>query len=352
MKSIAISLVTIFALSPALAIAQTSDDVILELLRSLEGPAVTTQVTSTAAAASASMNAPKPTAVATTSTTVQSEPLMPFNLFNVDGNVVKPDPNVVAMKSALDTLIAQLAALTSSKTQAPPVPAATSTVATTTQEVPAEPVAPPRFIFKKDLKQGSRGEEVNQLQSLLIARKMLFGEPTGYFGILTKTALITFQEELGLPGVGTVGPKTRAILNALPAQRFTPEPPAVTYFGTPSVPRISSSTSMSMNALSTVGTSTPEMGTSTPMFDYFAPPVSVSMSLLPTEAPLGGSTAITWLSQNAETCVASDGWEGSKATLGAARIEPLQFSMNFVLTCTGPGGIASTSALVVVGDEQ
>ncbi len=346
MRRIAATLIALIACAPFVAVAQTSDDVILDLLRSLEGPVGTTASISATAAASAALSVEKPVLVvqqpASTSIPQQSAIMNSFTLFNVDGNAPRPDPNVLAMRSALDALVAQLAALTASKTQAPPVPAATTTEATTTAEVVPPP--PQRAMFKKDLKQGSRGDEVKQLQELLIARGYLFGEATGYFGILTRTALITFQEERGLPGVGTVGPKTRALLNTLPLERMSVVPPPLT-LGLPAIPFISSSTSAVFNASSTDASSTP-------MFDSFAAPVSVSMSLLPTEAPVGGSTAITWISQNATSCDASDGWSGSKPTLGAARIEPLQFSLNFVITCTGPGGIASTSALVVVGGEQ
>ncbi len=344
MKKTAVSLLVALAFVPVIVGAQTSDDVILDLLRSLEGPPVSITIAATTSATTVvPQTSPLKTTPTPTNPIVQIMP--PLQLFSIDGNQQKPDPNVAVMKNILQLLVAQHAALTASTAQAPPV-ATTSPIATSTEEAP-----PARFLFKKDLRQGSRGPEVIELQKLLIARKLLFGEPTAFFGILTKTALITFQEELGLPGVGTVGPKTREILNALPADRFTTEPPVVSFFGTPSVAKISSSTSAALTASST-GTSTPSTGTSSPMFDFFAPPVSVSMSLLPSEAPVGGSTAVTWISQNATSCVASDGWDGPKPTLGAARIEPLQFSLNFVITCTGPGGIASTSALVVVGGEE
>ncbi len=345
MKKIATLFLMLGIFLPLGVSAQSSEQVLAELMDLLAGKSTVPAPSPASVSASSTMPAAAAASQAKTSTTAEPAVLPPFYLFDIDGNKPKVDPNIAAMQSAVNSLMLQLAAITSA------MPAVATSTATTTPATTSAPVAPPRFVFKKDLKLGSRGAEVKELQLILIARKLLFGEPTGYFGILTQTALVTFQEELGLPGVGTVGPKTRAVLNALPAERFTSEPPALYPFGVPSTPRISSSTSMSF-ASSTTGSSTIPVGSSTPMFDYFAPPVSVTMTLLPTEAPVGGSTAVTWIAENATSCEASDGWSGMKSTIGAARIEPLQFSLNFVLTCTGPGGIASTTALVVVGDEQ
>ncbi len=330
MRITILTLIIASAFVPFAVSAQTADNVIFDLLSSLDGPVVKTTLVAT-------NTPPKVTAPkAPVQTTPTQEVLLPFHLFSVDGNEPKADPAIAGLQATLQALVAQFAALSSVGVATP----ATTTVATTT-----ETAAPPKNLFTKDLKVGSRGEEVTALQLFLIARGLLFGDATGYFGILTKTAVTTFQSENGLPAVGNVGPMTRAILNLLPPpeERMMSTPPQ-TVFGTQAVPYISSSTSSTMNATST--------GTSTPLFDAYAPPVSVSISILPAEAPVGGSVAVTWLSQNATGCVASDGWEGQKATLGAARIEPLQFSLNFVITCTGPGGVASTSALVIVGAEQ
>jgi hypothetical protein len=77
----------------------------------------------------------------------------------------------------------------------------------------------------------------------------------------------------------------------------------------------------------------------------------VSLSLLPARVGIGGSVSLTWLTQNATSCEGSDGWSGPKPTLGAAVVEPLSFSLTFVLTCRGPQGVASTSATVTVIEE-
>lgn len=69
------------------------------------------------------------------------------------------------------------------------------------------------FIFLKDLKFGDRGGDVTELQKILIIQGFLGGEATGYFGAMTRTALIKWQVANGLPGTGFFGPMSRAKLN-------------------------------------------------------------------------------------------------------------------------------------------
>jgi len=88
------------------------------------------------------------------------------------------------------------------------------------------------FEFKSDLVLGSRGEEVRELQKCLARDVEIYpgGEITGYFGKLTKTAVIRFQEKYasviltphGLRrGTGRVGQSTRKKLNELCARVST-----------------------------------------------------------------------------------------------------------------------------------
>ena len=66
------------------------------------------------------------------------------------------------------------------------------------------------YLFTKDLKTGSRGMDVTALQNLLGV-----SPATGYFGELTKAAVIKYQMNRGIsPATGYVGAKTRASLNA------------------------------------------------------------------------------------------------------------------------------------------
>ncbi len=74
----------------------------------------------------------------------------------------------------------------------------------------AAPVSTSGYTFAKDLTVGSRGADVTALQNMLGVTPA-----TGYFGSLTKAALIKFQLSKGItPAAGYFGPKTRGIVNA------------------------------------------------------------------------------------------------------------------------------------------
>ena len=63
---------------------------------------------------------------------------------------------------------------------------------------------------------GMRGEEVKKLQLVLIEQGFLAsGLGTGYFGQLTKSAVVKFQMKHGLPGTGFFGPMSRGVMNTL-----------------------------------------------------------------------------------------------------------------------------------------
>ena len=66
------------------------------------------------------------------------------------------------------------------------------------------------YNFTKDLQVGSKGADVTALQSLLGV-----SPTTGYFGNITKAALVKFQISKGIkPSVGYFGSKTRSIVNS------------------------------------------------------------------------------------------------------------------------------------------
>jgi hypothetical protein len=68
----------------------------------------------------------------------------------------------------------------------------------------------------QNLKTGSSGNDVISLQKFLEAKGILTlpaGTTEGYFGSLTKQALISFQISVGLPATGYFGPMTRAAIN-------------------------------------------------------------------------------------------------------------------------------------------
>ena len=71
------------------------------------------------------------------------------------------------------------------------------------------------YNFTTYLTFGSTGEDTTQLQTILIADGYLnIAAPTGWFGPLTKAAVIKYQIARGIPGTGYVGPLTLAALNA------------------------------------------------------------------------------------------------------------------------------------------
>ncbi len=73
------------------------------------------------------------------------------------------------------------------------------------------------FEFLHDLKNGTSSDDVRELQEVLATDPSVFPEGlvTGKFGPLTLKAVKKFQKNHGLEAVGTVGPKTRALLNQL-----------------------------------------------------------------------------------------------------------------------------------------
>lgn len=73
------------------------------------------------------------------------------------------------------------------------------------------------IVFSTQLDLGARGSEVTKLQTFLSSRPDLYpsGLVTGYYGTLTRAAVIRLQAQHGLPQVGRVGPLTIALLNTL-----------------------------------------------------------------------------------------------------------------------------------------
>ncbi len=70
-------------------------------------------------------------------------------------------------------------------------------------------------ILYRQLEVGSTGADVSALQTFLAADATLYpqGLVTGYFGLLTKSAVSAFQARNGISVVGRVGPVTLAALN-------------------------------------------------------------------------------------------------------------------------------------------
>ncbi|MCE9643633.1 peptidoglycan-binding protein [Candidatus Parcubacteria bacterium] len=71
--------------------------------------------------------------------------------------------------------------------------------------------------FNTQMQVGSRGSQVTLLQQTLGADQTLYpqGLVTGYFGSLSKSAVMNFQARYGISQVGRVGPQTLAKLNQI-----------------------------------------------------------------------------------------------------------------------------------------
>ncbi len=71
-----------------------------------------------------------------------------------------------------------------------------------------------RYVFVRSLGLGARGEDVRKLQERLKEMGLLQdNEPTGYFGLNTKVAVIEWQDRVGLPSTGYFGEMSRAKMN-------------------------------------------------------------------------------------------------------------------------------------------
>lgn len=66
----------------------------------------------------------------------------------------------------------------------------------------------------------------------------------------------------------------------------------------------------------------------------------VSLSASDSAVAVGGTVTLTWSATNANSCTASGGWSGTKATSGSAQVGPLDQSTTFTLSCQGPAGNA------------
>ncbi|MEI6057835.1 MAG: peptidoglycan-binding domain-containing protein, partial [bacterium] len=80
------------------------------------------------------------------------------------------------------------------------------------------------YAFSNYLTVGSTGADVTALQSWLVSNGFLTmpaGVSMGYFGKVTKAAVVAYQASVGLPSTGFVGPLTIAKLNGAPAVTTT-----------------------------------------------------------------------------------------------------------------------------------
>ena len=149
---------------------------------------------------------------------------VPFSIASAetDFSFQKKQEIVESLKAQIAELVVQIAELTQQLTvlQGETVP-----------EVQAQ------VLFSAPLFLGMRNEEVRKLQEILAQDPEIYPEGlvTGYFGLLTHTAVVRFQEKyadeilepIGLPaGTGFVGERTLTKLNELYAASTAQEEPA------------------------------------------------------------------------------------------------------------------------------
>ncbi len=98
-----------------------------------------------------------------------------------------------------------------------------------------------KSIFTRDLKYGDFGDDVSALQDLLVKDGILYSSEdassspvTGHFGALTKTALIKFQQQVGLKQTGIVDQNTRKKLYELAVTFSTNEDTSTNFNSTDS----------------------------------------------------------------------------------------------------------------------
>ena len=80
---------------------------------------------------------------------------------------------------------------------------------------------------------------------------------------------------------------------------------------------------------------------------------TVKLLLTPGNADLYTSAHMSWFSTHADACTASGDWFGKQQLHGRERIfSPEPGTYTFTLTCTGPGGTASDTRLLVVSPRE
>jgi len=118
------------------------------------------------------------------------------------GPAVASAATVEELTAQINALLAQVTALQASSSSS-----SSSSMTTTGHQ------------FNVDLTMGSKGADVTALQQVLVAKGHLVmpaGVAYGYFGTLTKTAVMAWQAASGItPAVGYFGPKSRAAANAM-----------------------------------------------------------------------------------------------------------------------------------------
>lgn len=78
-------------------------------------------------------------------------------------------------------------------------------------------------------------------------------------------------------------------------------------------------------------------------------PLAVTLSVSPQAITFGRPATLVWAAPGAESCVASGDWFGRRPAKGTESfVPPAPGSYGYVLSCSGPGGVAAQSVLLTV----
>jgi hypothetical protein len=78
------------------------------------------------------------------------------------------------------------------------------------------------------------------------------------------------------------------------------------------------------------------------------PAPTLTLGAAPASVASGGSSTLSWNTQNATGCTASGSWSGAKMPTGSEQVGPLTANATYSLACTGGGGSITRSATVTV----
>lgn len=99
------------------------------------------------------------------------------------------------------------------------------------------------------------------------------------------------------------------------------------------------------------GVSTSTESVTVHVVDEPEPEPTVEITADPTTIEEGDSSELSWNSENATSCTASNGWTGSKALDGTEEVSPTA-TTTYAIECTGPGGTAQDSVTITVTEAQ
>jgi hypothetical protein len=151
-----------------------------------------------------------PTTTTTTTTSSVGSGCATGAAFNSDTGAACPAVSSVSGCTAG----AAFSATTGAACTAVSTPVVTTTDSTNTS-VPLTTAASIAPAFTEQLSLGATSTQVTELQQLLTSEGDYIAPVTGYFGSLTKAAVIKFQAAHKIPQLGIVGPDTRTALNAI-----------------------------------------------------------------------------------------------------------------------------------------